>query len=110
MGPFYCSADQQIYINLSFYDELAKRYGAQGDFANAYVLAHEMGHHVQNLSGISGKVRRKQQQVSEKQANALSVKLGSVDVSFTIALSWETARHKACDEGNNRLLSRSITQ
>ncbi|MEN9657814.1 MAG: hypothetical protein RL571_1279 [Pseudomonadota bacterium] len=75
MGPFYCSADQQVYIDLSFYDELAKRYGAPGDFANAYVLAHEIGHHVQNLSGISGKVHQKQQQLSKKQANALSVKL-----------------------------------
>jgi uncharacterized protein len=75
MGPFYCSADQKVYIDLSFYDELAKRFGAPGDFANAYVLAHEIGHHVQNLSGISGKVHQKQQQVSKKQGNALSVKL-----------------------------------
>lgn len=75
MGPFYCSADQKIYIDLSFYDELAKRYGAPGDFANAYVLAHEVGHHIQNLTGISGKVHQKQQTSSKKQANALSVKL-----------------------------------
>ncbi|MGL4604480.1 MAG: KPN_02809 family neutral zinc metallopeptidase [Iodobacter sp.] len=75
MGPFYCSADQKIYIDLSFYDELAKRYGAPGDFANAYVLAHEVGHHIQNLTGISGKIHQKQQTSSKKQANALSVKL-----------------------------------
>ena len=75
MGPFYCPADQKVYIDLSFYDELKQRFGAPGDFAQAYVIAHEVGHHVQNLLGISAKVHQAQQRASETQANALSVRL-----------------------------------
>lgn len=75
MGPFYCSADEKVYIDLSFYDELHNRFQAPGDFAQAYVIAHEVGHHVQHLLGISGKVQKKRQQVSEAEGNALSVKL-----------------------------------
>ena len=75
MGPFYCSADEKVYIDLSFYDELHKRFQAPGDFAQAYVIAHEVGHHVQHLLGISGKVQKKRQQVSEAEGNALSVRL-----------------------------------
>lgn len=75
MGPFYCSADEKIYIDLSFYDELHKRFQAPGDFAQAYVIAHEVGHHVQHLLGISGKVQKRRQQVSEAEGNALSVRL-----------------------------------
>ena len=73
-GPFYCPGDAKVYIDLSFFDELARRFGAPGDFAQAYVLAHELGHHVQNLLGISTKVRRAQQ-ADPSQANALSVRL-----------------------------------
>lgn len=65
MGPFYCPADQQIYIDLGFYDELRTRFRAPGDFAQAYVIAHEVGHHVQNLLGISDQVRRQQQGLSK---------------------------------------------
>jgi predicted metalloprotease len=75
VGPFYCPADQKVYIDLSFYQDLRSRFQAPGDFAQAYVIAHEIGHHVQNLLGIAGKVRQRQQQVPEQQANALSVRM-----------------------------------
>lgn len=75
MGPFYCPADQKAYIDLSFYRDLKSRYQAPGDFAQAYVIAHEIGHHVQNLLGISGKVQQAKQRLSKAEANALSVKL-----------------------------------
>jgi uncharacterized protein len=74
MGPFYCPADEKVYIDLGFYKELKNRFGASGDFAEAYVIAHELGHHVQNLLGISGKVERAQRNNSDE-ANALSVRL-----------------------------------
>ncbi|MGZ8217819.1 KPN_02809 family neutral zinc metallopeptidase [Methylomagnum sp.] len=75
MGPFYCPPDQKVYIDLSFYDDLKRRFGAPGDFAQAYVIAHEVGHHVQNLLGISGKVHAAQQRSSPAQANQFSVRL-----------------------------------
>ena len=75
MGPFYCPADQKVYIDLSFYRDLRERFHAPGEFAQAYVIAHEVGHHVQNLLGISDKVRRAQQGASKAKANALSVRL-----------------------------------
>lgn len=76
VGPFYCPADQKVYIDLSFMDELKTRFGAKGgDFATAYVIAHEVGHHIQTLLGTSAKVRQMQQGLSEKEANKLSVAL-----------------------------------
>ena len=75
MGPFYCPADQRVYIDLSFYRDLRTRFQAPGEFAQAYVIAHEVGHHVQNLMGISEKVHRAQQGASRARANALSVRL-----------------------------------
>ncbi|AWO01561.1 metalloprotease [Chitinophaga alhagiae] len=74
-GPFYCPADQQVYIDLSFYDELKNNLNAPGDFAMAYVIAHEVGHHVQNLLGISEKVQHMRGRLSETEYNKLSVKL-----------------------------------
>jgi uncharacterized protein len=73
-GPFYCPEDEKVYIDLGFYDELKQRFGAPGEFAEAYVLAHEIGHHVQKLLGIEGKVRQTQEQ-NPQAANRLSVAL-----------------------------------
>jgi predicted metalloprotease len=75
MGPFYCPGDQKVYLDLDFFDVMRQRLGAPGDFAQAYVIAHEVGHHVQQLMGISDKVERARSRASEVQANALSVRL-----------------------------------
>jgi uncharacterized protein len=74
MGPFYCPVDQRVYIDLGFYDELKTKYGAAGDFAQAYVLAHELGHHIQHLTGTDAKVRQAEEQHPD-QANQYSVRL-----------------------------------
>lgn len=75
VGPFYCPADHKVYIDLSFYRDLKERHQAPGDFAQAYVIAHEVGHHVQNLLGISGKTHQQQQGLNQVEANKLSVRL-----------------------------------
>jgi len=74
VGPFYCPGDRRVYIDLDFYKMLEKRFGAPGEFAKAYVLAHEVGHHVQNLLGISGKVHAAMERASRERANQLSVR------------------------------------
>lgn len=75
MGPFYCPADSKVYIDLAFYKDLQHRFKAPGDFAQAYVIAHEVGHHIQHLLGISTQVQQARQRASQTQGNALSVKL-----------------------------------
>lgn len=75
MGPFYCPADRKVYIDLSFFQDLKERFSAPGDFACAYVIAHEVGHHVQNLLGVSDKVHAERERLSEKAYNDLSVRL-----------------------------------
>ncbi len=74
MGPFYCPGDQRVYLDLAFFDELSQRFGAPGDFARAYVIAHEIGHHVQNQLGLMAEVQKKSSNASEGVRNALSVR------------------------------------
>ena len=75
MGPFYCSADESVYIDLSFFSEMKQQLGADGDFAYAYVIAHEVGHHVQHLLGILDKAHQQMNRMSEKESNRMSVRL-----------------------------------
>jgi predicted metalloprotease len=91
-GPFYCPADQKVYIDLSFYRDLKTKFGATGDFAMAYVVSHEVAHHVQNLLGILGEVHKTQQRVSKAQANDLSVRL-ELQADF-LAGVWAHHAHK----------------
>ena len=100
-GPFYCGQDQKVYIDLSFYRELRDRYKAPGDFAQAYVIAHEVGHHVQNLLGIMGKVQTRQQRASEREANALSVRLElQADCLAGIWASFANRERKILEQGD----------
>ncbi len=101
MGPFYCPGDSKLYIDLSFYEEMKTRLGAPGDFAQAYVIAHEVGHHVQNLLGISGKVHNAQENRSESSVNALSVKLElQADCFAGIWGHFADKQHKMLEAGD----------
>jgi predicted metalloprotease len=75
MGPFYCPSDNSIYLDTSFYDELQNRFGAAGDFAQGYVIAHEVGHHIQNLTGVLSQARQQQQRASAREGNAIQVRV-----------------------------------
>jgi uncharacterized protein len=101
VGPFYCGQDQKVYIDLAFYRELRDRFKAPGDFAQAYVIAHEVGHHVQNLLGIMGKVQARQQRASERDANALSVRLElQADCLAGIWASFANRERKILEQGD----------
>ncbi len=100
-GPFYCPGDQQLYIDLSFYDELNNRFGAPGDFAMAYVIAHEVGHHVQNLLGVAGQMDRLRGSLSEKEFNKMSVKLElQADFYAGVWANHAQSMHNILDQGD----------
>jgi predicted metalloprotease len=100
-GPFYCPGDEKVYIDLSFYDELQSRFGAAGDFAQAYVIAHEVGHHVQKLLGISAKMDEARNRLSESQYNKLSVKLElQADFYAGVWAHYEQSMKKVLDPGD----------
>ena len=99
--PFYCPADSKVYIDLSFYDELKNRFGAGGDFAQAYVIAHEVGHHVQNLLGTSAKMDEARNRLSETAYNKLSVKLElQADFYAGVWAHYEQSMKKVLDQGD----------
>ncbi len=99
MGPFYCPADEKVYIDLGFYRELSRRLGAPGEFAQAYVLAHEIGHHVQNLLGTEQKLRRAQS-ADPEQRNALSVRMELQADCYAGVWAHSTAERKLLEQGD----------
>ena len=99
MGPFYCPLDQKVYIDLGFYDELQRRFGAPGDFAEAYVLAHELGHHVQHLLGIDAQARRLQRE-NPGSANAVSVRLELQADCFAGIWGHSTEQRRLLQQGD----------
>jgi hypothetical protein len=98
-GPFYCPGDRKVYIDLSFYDELKSRFGAAGDFAQAYVIAHEYGHHIQNVLGIDSQMRRAQQQ-RPGMANELSVRLELQADCLAGVWGYSTAKRNILESGD----------
>jgi len=101
MGPFYCPLDSKAYIDLDFYNELQDRFDAPGDFAQAYVVAHEIGHHVQNLLGISDEVQRSRQRLSEAEGNRMSVRLElQADCFAGVWASHTQQEHNFLEEGD----------
>jgi len=124
VGPFYCPGDQQVYLDLGFFSELERRFGAPGDFARAYVIAHEVGHHVQTLLGTSERVRAAQRGASSAEANALSVRTelqadcyagvwghhANLEAGFVESGDLEEALGAAAAIGDDRLQGRTQGQ
>ncbi|MDH3457872.1 MAG: neutral zinc metallopeptidase, partial [Gemmatimonadota bacterium] len=98
-GPFYCPADEKVYLDLGFFDELHRRFGAPGDFAQAYVIAHEVAHHVQNVLGTEGQVRRARQQ-QPSMANELSVRLELQADCYAGVWGYSTAQRDILQQGD----------
>jgi uncharacterized protein len=99
-GPFYCPGDQKLYIDLSFYDQLSRQFGAKGDFARAYVLAHEVGHHVQNLTGVLPKFNEMRQQMGQTEANQMSIRVELQADCFAGIWARTTAQKGLLEEGD----------
>jgi uncharacterized protein len=110
VGPFYCPGDQKVYLDLSFFQELSQRFGASGDFARAYVIAHEIGHHVQNLMGISDQVSQQQRRVDEVNANALSVRLELQADCFAGVWGHYADRRNLLEQGDVEEALRAATE
>jgi predicted metalloprotease len=101
MGPFYCPLDQTVYIDLSFFEEMQRRFRAGGDFAYAYVIAHEVGHHVENQLGLLGRVQQRQQEVGRTEANQLSVRVELMaDCLAGIWAHHSQQRYQSLEEGD----------
>ena len=100
MGPFYCPADRQVYLDTSFFADLASRFGAPGDFAQGYVIAHEIGHHVQNLLGLSERVQGARRQASEREGNQLSVRLELQADCYAGVWGHYASQHDLLDPGD----------
>lgn len=100
MGPFYCSGDAHVYLDLGFFQELHERFGAPGDFAQAYVIAHEIGHHVQNLMGISEKVAHRRAQLGDTASNALSVRQELQADCFAGVWGYYAAKRNLLESGD----------
>lgn len=101
VGPFYCPADSKVYLDLTFFDELGRKFQAPGDFAQAYVIAHEIGHHVQNLLGISDRVHQARGRVSQREYNELSVRLELQADFFAGVWAYHADRSRAIlEEGD----------
>lgn len=99
-GPFYCPGDQKLYIDLSFYDQLSRQFGAKGDFARAYVLAHEVGHHVQSLTGVLPKFNAMRQQMGQTEANQMSIRVELQADCFAGIWARSTAQKGLLEEGD----------
>ena len=98
MGPFYCPADQSIYLDMAFFNELARQYGAPGDFAQAYVIAHEVGHHIQTITGLEGRIRQAQSALGEAQSNAMQVRMELQADCY--AGAWASRERQAMEPGD----------